>query len=182
MRTLPPDGIPARLVLSVLESAGILYANLSPVIVSGLVQSGAFTGQTAGWIFSVNMVGTAIGGFVVLFFVRRLRWRPVSCVLLAVMILADLISVRVMDPEVLGSLRLVHGLSGGALIGVSMSVIARMLNPERTIAIFIIAAAHAERRADAAAHAGAHVLGRGRRLAGARGLFQPRAAAAAAAR
>lgn len=125
-------------MLSVLESAGILYANLSPVIVSGLVQSGSFTGQTAGWVFAFNMYGTAIGGFAVLFFVRRLRWRPVSIGLLLILISADLLSAAVTAPELLAGLRFLHGASGGALIGVSMSVIARMVNPERTVALFIM--------------------------------------------
>lgn len=138
MRKLTPNGVPARLVLSVLESAGILYAPLSPVIVSGLVQSGAFTGQTAGWIFALNMYGTAIGGFAVLFLLRRLRWRPVASGLLALLIALDLLSAAVADPQILAGLRFVHGLSGGALIGVSMSVIARMVNPERTVALFIM--------------------------------------------
>jgi hypothetical protein len=35
--TLAPQGTAARLVLAVLTSAGIFYANLSPVIVSGLI-------------------------------------------------------------------------------------------------------------------------------------------------
>jgi hypothetical protein len=34
-RSIAENGIPARLVLAVLESAGILYAALSPVIVTG---------------------------------------------------------------------------------------------------------------------------------------------------
>ena len=41
---LSPDGVPARLVLALLESAGILYASLSPVIVTGLARSAGFTG------------------------------------------------------------------------------------------------------------------------------------------
>ena len=60
-----PNGLPARLALAVLGSVGILYANFSPVIVSGLAQSAYFTAETAAYVFAANMYGTAIGGFAV---------------------------------------------------------------------------------------------------------------------
>ena len=56
-----PNGLPARLALAVLGSAGILYANSGPVIVSGLTQSSNFTAETAAYVFFANMYGTAIG-------------------------------------------------------------------------------------------------------------------------
>ena len=70
-----PNGLPARLALAVLGSAGILYANFSPVIVSGLTQSQHFTAETAAYVFAANMYGTAIGGFAAVFLVGSLNWR-----------------------------------------------------------------------------------------------------------
>jgi predicted MFS family arabinose efflux permease len=121
-----------------MESAGILYANVAPVIVSGLTQLEQFTAQSAGYVFSLNMAGTALGGLVAIFFVSRLPWRPAAAVLLAGLIGMDLASAQAIDPFWLCVLRFVHGLLGGLLIGVSLGVIARMVNPERTISIFIM--------------------------------------------
>lgn len=135
---LAPNGIPARLVLALLESAGILYANIGPVMVSALVHSGAFSRAEAGYVFSCNMLGTAIGGFCMIFLVHRLSWRRASAVLLVLLMLLDLLSAAADAPLALYLLRFAHGLTSGALIGVSMSVIARMLHPERTIALFIM--------------------------------------------
>jgi len=136
--SLAPNGIPARLVLAMLESAGIFYASLSPVIVSALAQSGSFSRAEAGYVFSCNMFGTAIGGLCIIFLVHRLNWRRASAVLLVMLMLIDVLSALADTPTQLYVLRFAHGLTGGVLIGVSMSVIARTLNPERTIALFIM--------------------------------------------
>ena len=136
--SLAPNGIPARLVLAILESAGILYATLSPVIVSGLARSGEFSRADAGYVFSSNMLGTALGGLCIIFFVHHLNWRRATALLLVTLILLDLLSAYAGTPSALYVLRFAHGLSGGVLIGVTMAVIARTLNPERTIALFIM--------------------------------------------
>lgn len=64
---LPADGLLARLVLSILESAGILYANLSPPIVTGLARLPSFTPEPAGYVFSADMAGTAADGLIAVF-------------------------------------------------------------------------------------------------------------------
>ncbi|MCB1686422.1 MAG: MFS transporter [Pseudomonadales bacterium] len=111
---------------------------MSPVIVTGLAQSGALDRAQAGYVFSCNMLGTALGGLCIIFFVHRLNWRRASAGLLVVLIVLDLISATVSAPMQLYVLRFAHGLAGGILIGVAMSVIARMVNPERTVALFIM--------------------------------------------
>jgi len=131
------DGFPARFVVAVLTSAGILYANITPVIVSGLVQSAGYTGETAGYVFSSNMYGTALGGLAITFVIRQINWRKISLILLTLLILADILSAFTDIPIALYSIRFIHGLVGGALIGVGFSVITRIKNPEITFAILI---------------------------------------------
>ncbi len=134
---LARNGLPARIVLAILTSAGILYANVVPVIVSGLAASANFSSDTAGYVFSLNMYGSSIGGFVIIFLVARLKWRPIAAALLALLIAADLLSTTSETAISLYAIRFVHGLAGGALIGVGLSVIARTANPERTIALML---------------------------------------------
>lgn len=135
---LPETGLPARIVFAILESAGILYANLSPVIVSGLARLDRFSPETAGYVFSANMAGTALGGLLAIFLVRKLPWRMTSVILLLLLMVFDFASALTSEPTHLYFLRSAHGLCGGLLIGVSLAVIARMLNPERTISLFIM--------------------------------------------
>ncbi len=134
---LAPNGLPARAALAVLESTGILYANISPVIVTGLAQSATFDAESAGYVFSVNMYGTALGGFLVIFLAHRLAWRPTAAILLLGLICLDLISAFTSQPTLLYGVRFAHGLTSGVLIGVILSVIARMVSPERTLALCI---------------------------------------------
>ena len=134
---LSREGISARIALAVLASAGILYANITPVIVSGLVQSAGYTSEAAGYVFSSNMYGTALGGLAITFVIRRINWRKTAAVLLTMLILADILSALTDNPSALYSIRFIHGLVGGALIGVGFSVISHIRNPETTFAILI---------------------------------------------
>lgn len=134
---LAPEGLPARFVLGLLATAGILYANVSPVIVSGLAAGSVFTPESAGYVLSANMYGNALGGFLAVFFVARVSWRPVALALLVLIASADLFSAWASDATTLMTSRFCHGLASGALLGVVTSVIARTTSPERTFAIFI---------------------------------------------
>ena len=92
--TFAPNGVPARIALALLTTAGILYGNIGPVIVSGLAQTAQFTSETAGYVFSANMYGSAIGGFGVVLVLRRINWRISAAVLLALLMICDLMSAN----------------------------------------------------------------------------------------
>ena len=136
--SLAANGLPARIVLAILTSAGILYASLAPVIVSGLMHNPAFTGENAGYVFSVNMYGSAFGGFLIIFIVERLNWRLAAALLLVLIMGVDLLSALIDGVTQLYVLRFFHGVIGGGLIGVGMAVIARTTSPERTFAFLIV--------------------------------------------
>lgn len=135
---LDPDHFLSRLGLAVLASAGIFYANISPVIVSAFAQGSNFTGETAGYIFSINMYGNAFGALAMSFAVVGLEWRRTAMFLLVVLISLDLLSMTLVSPIYLYSARLVHGLTGGSLVALIFAVIARTRNPERTQAFTIM--------------------------------------------
>ena len=134
---LEPDGLPARVALAVLMSAGILYASTGPVIVTGLALSEVFDSESAGYVLSVNMYGTAVGGLLIALLVKRVNWRITAAILLIGLGVVDCLSAWFGVNETLYPLRFLHGLIGGALMGVTTSVVARTENPERTFAIAI---------------------------------------------
>ena len=134
---LSPNGLVARLVLAFLTSAGIMYANVSPVIVSGMIQAG-LDNEQAGFVFSANMYGSAIGAFLIIGLIKKLRWRETSYVLISLLVVIDLLTAWISEPSLIYGLRAVHGLIGGASVGLGFSVIARTSNPERTFAFLIV--------------------------------------------
>ncbi len=134
---LQPDSIAARFALGMIPSCGIVYANATPLIVSALEQSPAFTPEAAGFVFSANMYGTSLGGLLVIALVRALPWR-LSCILLAACIAClDFASVWIDHPTTLAAVRFAHGLTGGAIMGFGSLVIARAGNADRTFGIMI---------------------------------------------
>lgn len=134
---LAPDGLSARVALAVLWNAGIFYASVGPVVVTGLALSEVFSSESAGYVLSVNMYGTAVGGLLIALLLKRVNWRITAAVLLVGLAAADCSSAWFGMNEALYPLRFLHGLIGGALMGVTTSVVARTENPERTFAIAI---------------------------------------------
>jgi len=132
-----PEGLSARLGLAVLVSTGYFYINVGPVIVTGLTLAEAFNNQTAGYVLSVNMYGTAAGGFLIALIVKRLNWRLMAMVSLVGLVIIDCLAAWLGTSEILYPVRFVHGLIGGALFGTAVSVVARTENPERTFALAI---------------------------------------------
>lgn len=136
-RRVAPNSMAARVMLAFLATAGIFYVNILPAIVDGLKEGLAFSDRHAGFVASANLYGAAIGALLIVFLVRRISWRPVAYVLVSLLILMDLLSMLVSSPDVMIGTRFVHGLVGGALVGVGFSVIARTLYPDRTFGVLL---------------------------------------------
>ncbi len=137
-RRVSADGFAARIFLAFLATAGLFYVNIMPAIVDGLVEGLGFTARQAGFVGSANIYGAAAGALLIVFLIRRVVWRPAACVLLGVLILMDLLSMWITLPGAMTAFRLVHGIVGGALVGVGFSVIARTNNPDRTFGVLLV--------------------------------------------
>lgn len=133
-----PNGLIARTFLAFLSTAGLFYVNIMPAIVDGLIEGLGFSPEQAGNVGSANMYGAATGALAIVFLVKRLSWRPAAYVLLAMLAAADLLSMLIKVPEALIAFRFLHGLVGGALVGVGFSVIARTKNPDRTFGVLLV--------------------------------------------
>ncbi len=136
-RVVPPNSMLARIFLAFLASAGLFYVNIMPAIVDGLKEGLSFTDQQAGFAASANVYGAAVGALLIVFFVKRLSWRPVSYTLLGSLIATDLLSMLIASPEPMIAIRFMHGCIGGALVGTGFSVIARTLHPDRTFGVLL---------------------------------------------
>ena len=133
-----PNSLVARTFLAFLATAGLFYVNIMPAIVDGLIEGLGFAPEQAGNVGSANMYGAAAGALIIVFLIKRLQWRPTAYALLATLALADLLSMLIKVPEALVAFRFVHGVVGGALVGVGFAVIARTLNPDRTFGVLLV--------------------------------------------
>jgi len=138
-----PAGMVARMLLAFLATAGLYYVNIMPALVDGLKVGLGFTNRQAGLVGSANVYGAACGAFLIAFFVKRVRWRSAASRLLLGLVAMDLVSMLVTDPILLIVARFMHGLLGGALVGVAFAIIARTRAPDRTFGMLLLVQAAA---------------------------------------
>lgn len=138
LRRAAPHGELARVLLAFLASAGIYYVNIMPALVDGLIQGAGFSNREAGLIGSANLYGAAAGALAAVWLVRRVAWRRAACVLLTLLLCADLLSMLVPRFEPLLVLRFAHGLVGGMLVGTGFAVIARTREADRSFGYLLL--------------------------------------------
>ena len=135
---LDPDGLAAAFVLSLLATAGFFYVNIMGAIVSGLVDGLHLSPSVAGRIGACNVYGAAIGAFFAVLLVQRLAWRRTAVLLLSALMGLDAASMWAHSADLLIVLRLLHGLAGGLLVGISYAVIARTRLPDRCFGVLMV--------------------------------------------
>ena len=123
---LVSDGWIASIFLAFLSSAGLYYVNIFPVIVDALMAGSGLSAEQAGEITFANTIGAVIGAFTVSWLIRHIpRWKRAAAILLCCSIGMDVLTIQLANLDLLIPLRLVHGILGGALVGLGFAVIAR---------------------------------------------------------
>jgi MFS transporter, DHA1 family, inner membrane transport protein len=125
-------------LLSVLATAGFFYVSVMPALISGLITGLGFSPQLAGRVASCNIYGAAVGAFCAALIVRSVSWRRAAVLLLCALLLLDLSSTLVRGPLLLAAVRLMHGLTGGLLVGITYGVMSRTAFPDRCFGILMI--------------------------------------------
>jgi len=133
-----PSSMLNRILICFLTSAGLYYVNIMPALVESLTNHLDFTNQQAGMVSSWNAYGSALGAFLVIFFIKRLAWRSSSYLLLSLLVIVDLTSIFIETYFPLMAIRFIHGLVGGALIGIGFSIIAKTDKPDKTFSILLL--------------------------------------------
>lgn len=135
---ISPNSMLARVLLAFLATAGFFYVNIMPALVDGLKVGLGFSNKQAGLIGSCNVYGAACGAFLIVFLVRRLNWRSAARLFLLGLIGMDLLSMLVKNPFALMGARFLHGFIGGMLVGLSFSIFARTVAPDRTFGVLLL--------------------------------------------
>lgn len=133
-----PDSLVAAVLLSFLATAGFFYVNIMPALIEGLKTGLHFSDRAAGFAGSANIYGAAVGALLAVFLVTRWPWRAAALALLSTLMLFDLASIFVTSSATMITVRALHGLAGGCLVGFAFSVIARTAQPERTFGMLLL--------------------------------------------
>ncbi|HTR26105.1 MAG TPA: MFS transporter [Terriglobales bacterium] len=128
----------ARVLLAFLATAGFFYVNIMPALVDGLKVGLGFTNKQAGLVGSCNVYGAAGGAFLIAFLVRRINWRTAAHLFLFSLITMDVASMFLRQPPTLMGARFLHGFFGGMLVGMSYSIFARTVAPDRTFGVLLL--------------------------------------------
>lgn len=132
-----PDGLIASVLLAFLATAGLFYVNIMSAIVAGVTDGLHVSEQQAGWVGSANVYGAAVGALIAVFIVKRIAWRPASISALLALIAIDVGSTLITSIDVLIGVRFLHGLIGGALVGLAFGVVSRTKSPDRVFGMLL---------------------------------------------
>ena len=111
---------------------------VQPGFVQGMVQYLGFSEQAAGDIASAEMWGIAVTTVVMTFFASRFDWRRVFGVSLAVMALANIVSIFAAGPVSFGAWRFIAGLGAGGIVSLSFAVVGLTSRPDRNFGWLIM--------------------------------------------
>jgi DHA1 family inner membrane transport protein len=135
---LDPDGWIARIFLCFAATAGIVYVNIMPALVDALQAGLGFSIQESGRIASANTYGGALGALTMAFIAPRLRWRRTLVVMCVALMAFDAGCLPLRSASVMMAVRFMHGLVGGAMVGMAYLIVARNRNPSRTFGILMV--------------------------------------------
>jgi predicted MFS family arabinose efflux permease len=136
--TFTQTSIVAAILYSIIATAGLFYVNLGGAFLSAFVDGLGVQRDVAGYIVSANKYGAAFGALLATFFVKKLEWRFVLRILFICLIIVDLISTQIKNPETLILLRFLHGTIGGLSVGFGLSIIARTYNPDKIFGMLLV--------------------------------------------
>jgi len=128
----------AAILYSIIATAGLFYVNLGGAFLSAFVDGLGVERDVAGYIVSANKYGAAFGALLATFFVKKLEWRLVLRILFFCLIVVDLISTQIKNPDTLILLRFLHGTIGGLSVGFGLSIIARTYNPDKIFGMLLV--------------------------------------------
>jgi MFS family permease len=132
-------GDPVSLIVGVIAAQliGGLVTQLSPFVISGLINGLSLSERDAGFVASVEFITLAVTAMLIAPVLPRLSWRRVGLAAVALTLLAQGASIFSSSSTSFAVLRGVAGVSEGALYAVSLCVVAcRCKNPDRVYGYF----------------------------------------------
>jgi len=122
-----------------LLAAGVLHTlvlGTLPLFVAGMVAELNLGEREVGWLASADMAGSALAAVCIIAFVRRVPWRPIACVAIALVIAGNLTATRATGFETLMLTRVVAGIGGGLILSIVFVGLCRSTSPDRYFGLY----------------------------------------------
>lgn len=113
-------------LLAFIAMVGTSYLNFLPGVLSALAGGIGLSQAQAGELMAINGYGALVGSTVATFLVRRVAYRPLLIMGLALLGALDLGTVWLAGYKVLLAVRFIAGLAGGMCMGLAFAALARL--------------------------------------------------------
>ncbi len=132
-----PQSIIASIILGL---GGIFMFILLPLFVNAISTDLALNSRQVGYLASADLFGFFLGSISSLWWARKVNWRVSGLIVLAMIILMNALSIRMMgDINLFLFLRVLAGIGQGAAVSIYSAHIGDTQKPERYYANFLIA-------------------------------------------
>lgn len=128
-----PNSYITLTAMSLVNSCGAASLLLAPVMVGGLVTTLDFSSQQAGYVISAELAGLGLAAVPAALWMKRFNWQHVLYAMLAVMLVANLLTSTLTDYSAFLVVRFFAGFAAGLTLAVSMSVIHLTRDPDRCL-------------------------------------------------
>jgi predicted MFS family arabinose efflux permease len=132
------DRLSVHLLFAFLTTAGLLYANLLPVLIEALHRYNNLTLQSAGFIESVDLGAATLGSLLGAALPRLFDRRRGLLLAIALVCCTDLASIVAVSVQDLGMVRGLHGFISGWIVAISYAVTAERADFEKIMAISLV--------------------------------------------
>ena len=137
LKKVPSNSTTAYFYLAFIAMAGLSYINFLPSVVNALAGGIGFSDSEAGQVVAMNGYGGILGSSVAIFLVRRIHWRPSMLTFMILLMIFDTATIWVEDYLAMMCWRFVAGILGGLCVGIALSVLARLNNPDRGFGLLL---------------------------------------------
>jgi len=137
LTTNTPQPLFAYVLLAFIAMATLAYLNYLPALVSSLAGALGFTQAQAGQIVAANGYGALAGSTIAIYLVNKLRWQNTLLSCLTLLCLLELTNALANSYVLMLGWRFVAGITGGIGLGIAVSVLARLANPDRAFGMLL---------------------------------------------
>ncbi len=131
---------PSRLTVTVFIASFIALAlYLAPAMVTVMIDRLGFRPGDPGYVISAEMAGMGLATFPALWWLGRIHWGRLACVMLLTIALGDAVSIAATTPTALAAARFTTGLAQGTVSIICMSALRLTRDPNRSFGIWLFA-------------------------------------------
>jgi len=118
--------------------AGVAIFAILPLLIGALVDHLALSPRQSGFIASADVIGMATGNLAAFFWIRRINWRKMAWLAVAVLIAVNLLCATISSFQVMLVLRFLAGLAAGSCLALTYAMFGGSRHPDRNYGIFLV--------------------------------------------